>query len=163
MGEKLLSIGKGRNLDAHDRKEIIDTLGARLFFHGHPINRREAKEEIGLKWVRDAKPDEEKAMWELYEAYEEEMRLRDESSFVQEAIAKLGKPPELPEYEAGQSGEPNPTVENVDLDPRQMVWIESAARSDVRLEAWNVTLSRSADGLIDPSWVLTQDAWHQVR
>lgn len=57
----------------HDIRELVENMASKLYFHGHPINRREARDDLKLK-VKD--PDEalENAMWDLYLSYEEEFR-----------------------------------------------------------------------------------------
>ena len=54
--------------------QIIDNLKSNLFFHGHPINRKEAKNDLNLK-VIDADPDLEAAMWALYTEFESDLQL----------------------------------------------------------------------------------------
>jgi hypothetical protein len=40
----------------HELDEIIDTLASKLYFHGHPINRKEAREELKLKLLDKVPP-----------------------------------------------------------------------------------------------------------
>lgn len=60
----------------HEIETIIENLKSNLYFHGHPINRHEAKEDLKLK-VEFANEGLEDAMWKLYEAYEEELKLNE--------------------------------------------------------------------------------------
>lgn len=55
------------------QKSITKALIEEMYYHGHAITRKEAK-EIGLKIV-DAKPELEKVMWDLLEEYSKEMEL----------------------------------------------------------------------------------------
>jgi hypothetical protein len=57
-------------------EEIIDTLASKLYFHGHPINRQEARKELGLKVLEKVPEELETAMWKLYEDFEVEMENR---------------------------------------------------------------------------------------
>jgi hypothetical protein len=68
----LLTHMKDEN-DRHKIDETIETLASKLYFHGHPINRREAKDELGLKVV-EAPPALETAMWELYLDFERDLQ-----------------------------------------------------------------------------------------
>ena len=61
-------------MDDHAIDEIIENLASKLYFHGHPINRREAKEELGLKVNLEPTPELETAMWDLYKLYEAEFK-----------------------------------------------------------------------------------------
>jgi hypothetical protein len=58
--------------DEHAINEIVEKMATKLYFHGHPINRREAKIDIGLKVTSDLPPELETAMWDLYKDYEED-------------------------------------------------------------------------------------------
>lgn len=59
--------------EEHKMNEIVKILKSKLFFHGHPINRVEAK-ELNLK-VENPEDVVEKLMWDLYLNYEEELSL----------------------------------------------------------------------------------------
>lgn len=162
MGEKLLAIRSETQLDKHSATEIVSTLAQRLFYHGHPINRREAREELNLNWVRDASDDEEDAMWALYKSYADQMDMEAEFSPLREAIKGLGDIPAVPQYDETGS-KPPPTVINADLPTQQLAWVESKARADCREEEMNVTLSRTADGAVTYRYLLRADAWRQAR
>jgi len=60
MGEK----------DTHTVAAIVENLASKLYFHGHPINRREARDELHLKVNLDLPEELEKAMWSLYLEFE---------------------------------------------------------------------------------------------
>jgi len=45
--------------------ELVETLVSKLYFHGHPINRREARQELGLKVTEDPPPQLETALTEI--------------------------------------------------------------------------------------------------
>jgi Periplasmic serine proteases (ClpP class) len=74
MARKLLELHMGAD-SRHKVDEIVDNLTSKLFFHGHPINRTEAREQIQIPTVKDACADLEAAMWKLYCEYEEFMNL----------------------------------------------------------------------------------------
>jgi len=59
--------------DEHVIDEIIENMASKLFFHGHPINRKEAKDELKLKVNSDLPAKVETDMWRLYQSYEDEM------------------------------------------------------------------------------------------
>jgi len=52
---------------------IVESLNSKSYFHGHPINREEAK-KLGLP-IREMSADLEGAAWKLYEYYEKQMDL----------------------------------------------------------------------------------------
>jgi len=55
--------------ETHKIDEIVEHMASKLFFHGHPINRKEAKKDLNLKVVEPA-PQIETKMWELYKDFE---------------------------------------------------------------------------------------------
>jgi hypothetical protein len=61
-----------RRANEHTIDEIIENMASRLYFHGHPINRREAKEDLRLKVTIDANHELDDTMWGLYRQYEDE-------------------------------------------------------------------------------------------
>jgi hypothetical protein len=65
--ERVLSTHMNPAADADKIKDLCDRLSGHYKSHVYPISRREAQ-EMGLP-VRDATPDEAKAMWDLYLAY----------------------------------------------------------------------------------------------
>ena len=73
MAKKLLRLHMKDQKDEHTIEEISETLTSKLFFHGHPINRKEAI-ELKLK-VEEPQQDMEDLIWTLYKLYEEEMEI----------------------------------------------------------------------------------------
>lgn len=60
--------------DEHAINEIVENMASKLYFHGHPINRREAKADLKLKVTDELPPELETCLWELYLAYEGEFQ-----------------------------------------------------------------------------------------
>ncbi|MDA8378967.1 MAG: hypothetical protein M0Z50_18395 [Planctomycetia bacterium] len=65
-----------QGVDEHTIKEIVENLASKLYFHGHPINRREARQDLKLKVIDPANPGLEQVMWELYMDFEKEFQNR---------------------------------------------------------------------------------------
>lgn len=60
---------------ARDVDDIVENMASKLYFHGHPINRKEARGELGLLKVNQQPSLElEGLMWRLYRDYEQEFR-----------------------------------------------------------------------------------------
>lgn len=74
VARKLLNL-RSSQMDAEKIDSVIDTLIEKMYSHGHAIGRREAA-ELGLP-VKNASPEEEKAMWDLYGDFEEWFRPAD--------------------------------------------------------------------------------------
>ncbi len=122
MAEKLLALHmKKARRRGHKMKEIVDSLTSKLFYHGHPINRTEARDHVGLVKVVNADTIEE-SMWNLYLQYEEEMRMEEPFQIAQEFlayVATLTAPPAPPAVVAT----PAATL--------KVAYVESATRTDV--------------------------------
>jgi len=74
MARKLLKLHMTDSKDEHIIEEIAETLTSKLFFHGHPINRKEA-ESLKLK-VEEPNQDIADLVWNLYREYEKEMEIK---------------------------------------------------------------------------------------
>ena len=57
--------------EEHTIDEIVENMASKLYFHGHPINRQEAKSDLELKVQTDLAPELERSLWDLYKDYEE--------------------------------------------------------------------------------------------
>ena len=60
----------------HQIEQIIENLASKLYFHGHPINRAEARRDLQLKIMENPPAALETAMWKLYEDFEAEFENR---------------------------------------------------------------------------------------
>ena len=72
---KLLGLHTKSLIDKYKARKVVATLVEKLYFHGHHINRKEAK-SIGLKIME---PDEivESLMWDLYLEYEKDLDFKN--------------------------------------------------------------------------------------
>lgn len=93
IGRKLLQLHMAKE-EEHRIEEIVDHLTAKLFFHGHPINRKEAK-DLGLK-IHEPDSELENMMWKLFEEYENEMELK--SAFNPPELLNSRNTDQLDEY-----------------------------------------------------------------
>jgi hypothetical protein len=88
-----------KDSDEHTIDEIVENLASKLYFHGHPINRREAREELKLKVIDPPTAKLEVAMWDLYLEYEAEFKNTERLRMIDELTAKsagqvaAGQPP----------------------------------------------------------------------
>jgi hypothetical protein len=100
IARKLMLTHMNEETHKHKIDETIDTLASKLYFHGHPINRREAKNELGLKVV-DAPPALETAMWDLYKSYEIELKNSEIFDPMGDIYRQIPDPTPIP---LGQNG-----------------------------------------------------------
>lgn len=90
MAHKLLSLHMNKSKEQHEINEIVDNLTSKLYYHGHPINRKEAKDQIGLRTITNATPEIEKLMWDLYMEYENEIKADEPFDPLMEFISQNG-------------------------------------------------------------------------
>lgn len=74
IARKILRTHMTEEADAHTIEEIIENMASKLYFHGHPINRQEARTELHLKVKEKTDPELEALMWKLYLEYESEFK-----------------------------------------------------------------------------------------
>jgi hypothetical protein len=148
LGEKLLRGRRLEPMDEHSITEIVDKLASKLYFHGHPIHRKEARDELKLPFVADAEEAVADAMWALYEAYADEMQL--DQPFNPWVETTHGTPVPLP---AGPQVVPNagvipsvPTVQEYPLGPYVGSIVESVARSDRNTISLDAVITREWNG-----------------
>ncbi len=87
MAAKLLALHMTKTEDEHKINEIVEKLTSKLFYHGHPINRSEAKEPIGLPTIEEPPTAVEDVMWKLYLDYEAEIKMEQPFDPATEYIA----------------------------------------------------------------------------
>jgi hypothetical protein len=158
MGEKLLNLRGGSEMGAHEQSELIDKLTSQLYFHGHPINRKEAKDDLRLDFVEEATPEVETAMWELYSAYIDDMLLQKPFDPVAE-LASLNAIPAVPPINPG-AGNP-PSVQNTALGPYNYAYVESSIRTDVFKLGFEATAQRDVLGALNTNVLRTKVGWEQ--
>lgn len=91
LARKLLRLHMNKSQE-HEIEKLIDTLKSNLFYHGHPINRDEAKQDLGLHAVEPS-DEVEGIMWELYLQYESDLKLCEPFNPLREVELKSGKQP----------------------------------------------------------------------
>jgi len=93
LARKLLRLHMNESQE-HEIEQLIDTLKSNLFYHGHPINRVEARDELDLEVV-DPPAEVEGLMWDLYSQYETDLKLLEPFNplrELQQMEQKAGKP-----------------------------------------------------------------------
>ena len=109
----------------HDIDQLIENLKSNLFFHGHPINRVEARDDLKLK-VEDASATLEAQLWSLYEEYAQELQVTERFNTTHEWEIRQPPAPTSPTP-------PPPVVANVRIDGAKAAYLESVDSSHVFL------------------------------
>src|SRR5439155_7050878 len=92
MARKILRTHMKEDKDEHVIDEIIENMASKLYFHGHAINRVEAREELKLKVVTDLPASLEATMWNLYKDYDIEFQNHVPYNPIGELMAKAIDP-----------------------------------------------------------------------
>jgi len=148
MAKKLLALHMDLNTEEHRIDEIVDSFTSRLFYHGHPINRLEARDQLGLATVRFPAKVVEKAMWRLYLEYEKEIKIEDPFSPASEFIAAF---PDL------QLGQPNTTPART----AKLAFVESTNRTDVYALEYELCGQKGHDGATSVTMITRDKGWRQ--
>jgi hypothetical protein len=124
LGEKLLRL-RDPSMEPHKISSLIEELTTKLYYHGHPIARSEAKEDLGLP-VDEPKPPVEKAIWDLYLAYERELKMDVQFDAVSEALAATS-----PQSGTATTAQPGQTWSVTKLRPLRLAIVEAKDHGDV--------------------------------
>ncbi|MCZ3380487.1 SDH family Clp fold serine proteinase [Rhizobium sp. AG207R] len=95
IARKILLTHMSEETSKHKIDEIIETLASKLYFHGHPINRKEAK-DLGLQVAEHPAPELEELIWNLYLDYEIEFKNNEIYDPVGQLFANSPAPQPVP-------------------------------------------------------------------
>jgi hypothetical protein len=151
LGEKLIAL---RSTVGAQHLELLEQLTTKLYYHGHPINRIEAK-QIGLP-VADPQPAVEEALWNLYLAYERDMEMTRPFDPVSIALSAGVVPPPSPGPQQLQWA-PLPNLSTV-----SMVIVESEGHADVFEQDLQVSLARGPMGMYYGNTVALRAEWTTI-
>lgn len=148
MAKKLLSLHMDPTKDEHKIDEIVDNLTSKLFFHGHPINRKEAQDQLGLATVQNPSQPVERAMWKLYLEYEREMLLEERFDPASEFVAAF---PNL-----------QPNAQDITpLKTSKLVYVESTAQTDVYSMTYQLSGQRLPNGATNVTTIINRRSWSE--
>lgn len=164
LAERLMRSRKsGPVLDDHSISEIIEKLTSKLYFHGHPIHRSEARDELKLPYVMDAPDNVADAMWALYEAYADDLSLDRAFNPFDEATGgtptALPNPPQI--VGPGQIVPSIPSVHRARLEDVPHAIVESISRSDRFMVTYDAVIAREWNGPANANLSIWKAAWEQ--
>jgi hypothetical protein len=146
MARKLLALHMDAGKDEHKIHEIVSNLTSKLFYHGHPINRTEARKQLGLENVESPPPLVEKTMWQLYLDYEKEMQMEEAFSPPFEFVAQF------PKLDPGKSAITDPRKSKV-------ACIESTVRTDMYCLEYQISGTKQPDGSTKVNMIVLNQSW----
>jgi len=148
MARKLLGLHMDRSTDEHKISQIVEALSSRLYYHGHPINRREAEDDLGLNIIEPGQLVED-TIWQLYEQYESAMLLGQ--SFVQ--------------YQEFLAGNPDLTqisqLQYVQRPPVVLAYIESESMAHRYVLEYELAGARYPDGIVRTQLLKRREGWER--
>jgi len=147
MARKLLSLHMGAD-KAHDIDQIVENLTSKSFYHGHPINRVEARDQVGLPTVKDASKEVEAAMWSLFEEYEDELRLNQPF----DPALEFGKAVDTSAMNVGVT-QRSPDSSN------NLVFVESEYESYVNADKYYLNGTMQPNGALNVGLFYTYRGW----
>lgn len=154
MGAKLLRSRFANRLPEHENEDIVRKLTSELYYHGHPISRREARDDLGLTFVDDTTDGQAKAMWDLYREYADLMLLERPFQPFTEAVRVLGVTPAMPPAPNAPPVQTNVTVQNLTL-----ACLESVDRFDSFENDLHITIARDFSGNTNATFIQTRMEW----
>jgi len=146
MARKLLSLHIDASKNQHKIDEIVDSFTSKLFYHGHPINRLEAKTEIGLTTVENPTLEVEQVMWNLYLDYEKEMQLLEPFQPAYEFVSKN------PSLAPGQQA-------ITPITTSKLAFIESEMRTDFLQMEYELSGQREPTGVTKVQFLPRSQGW----
>lgn len=145
MAKKLLGLHMDAEKHTKHIDEIVDNLTTKLFYHGHPINRKEAKEAIKLTTVEYPSDSLEEKIWQLYLDYEEEMMMNDPWKPALEYM----------QYIAEHSDHTGPTP----IVKMKLAFIESSAATDCCISEYQLIGNQAPDGSTQVNVIIGKEGW----
>jgi len=146
MAKKILMLHMGGTSDEHRIDELVESFTSKLYYHGHPINRKEATGELGMKTVKKPAKRVESAMWNLYKQYEREMEMSVPFAPSQEFVSRF---PDLKPKEAKLTN----------LLSAQDAYIESTMRTDIHQFEYQIHGEKQENGAIKWSMNVLNEGW----
>jgi len=149
LATKLLSMHMNKTSDGHKIQDIVESLTSKLFYHGHPISRVEARDQIGLESVDFATEEVAALMWELYLRYETELELLTPFNSAQDFMVAN------PSFATQPAGTSLTTPTKV----AKLAYVESAAASVVSVLEYELMGVRTPDMKTAVSLLQKRTGW----
>lgn len=146
MAKKLLCLHMDPDDHAHRVSTIVENLTSKSFFHGHPINRIEAVDQIGLSTVEKPTEAVQRSMWKLYLEYEKELQMDNPFDIASEFLADF---PDLPINEQVTSGK----------KIAKMSYIESSCHTDAFRMEYNLSGLKQPTGATNVDMIVSKRGW----
>ncbi len=135
--------------DDYKISEIVETMASKLYFHGHPINRSEARHDLHLKVPENVSPELERLMWNLYKDFEVELRNQDSFNPASELakVAAVANQPKEYQVELVHAAIESPRRSSVFRTTRRYIQFPTppgqvAIQEDILTQGWHHLLAQ---------------------
>jgi hypothetical protein len=156
IARKLLRLHLGDNVSERDIEDIVEGLASKFYFHGHPINRTEARRELRLPILGEVPPELEDVMWQLYLDYEAEFLNREPFAPFMGLAGTVAQAPLLP---PNQPSQPTMAQQTHELP---LAIVESGSSSCVKKVSRRFTLIQVQPGQTDRREETLAMGWHRT-
>ena len=148
LAKKILMLHMGGTADEHSIDELVESFASKLNYHGHPINRSEAKNDLGMSNIVFPNQRLEKSMWNLYLQYESELEIRTPFNPSNEFLNLF---PALAPKDAKLT------------DPltAKLTYIESSVQTDVKALEYQIHGEKLLNGALKWTMNVLREGWTQ--
>ncbi len=147
MARKLLSLHLDTAAEGQRINEIVENLTSKSFYHSHPINRMEAKSQIGIEFVQNATQQEEDLMWQLYCEYDLQLQNERPFNFVEEYMAV--HPTQLPGI-----------VPTTQVATNRLVYIESTGLTHCSSFDYQISGTKLPNASVQCTLITLRQGWN---
>lgn len=148
MAKRILMLHMGGTADEHRIDELVEIFTSKLHYHGHPINRDEAINDLGMKNVQRPPRRVEVAMWSLYREFERDMKMTQAFHPGNEFVSAF------PNLAVGAESITNPTT-------NRLVFVESTEQADIFELEYQIYGKKEPNGSIAWSINTLREGWTQ--
>lgn len=158
MAKKLLALHMNESNEVHRINDIVDNLTSKLYYHGHPINRQEAKEQVDLQTIENPTGAVEELMWQLYLDYEQEIKMEEPFNQAQEFVAQH---PGIIMSATPPAGTPAPVFVTTPVEAK-LAFVESRQRTDAVTFNYQIVGQKQQDGSIEVKIINQAMGWKVI-
>jgi len=148
MARKLLGLHVDSAKEGQRINEIVENLTSKSFYHSHPINRLEAKTQIGIEFVQNATAQEEDLMWKLYCEYDRELQNERPFNFVEE-------------YMSAHPAQPAGSVLVTATTTNKVVYIESTGLTHCSSFDYQISGQKLPNASVQCTLITLRQGWGQ--
>jgi hypothetical protein len=122
-------------------------LTSKLFYHGHSINRIEARDQVGIRSLEEPEPNIERLIWDLYLEYERDIQMDVPFNPLTEFIRCAPRPVPLGQWTT------------LPAQTARLAYIESENITDFLEIEYQLTGISTVDGKFQSNLAILNESW----